>query len=56
LGEFDGIPLVLLGQFKPLAQLFIELVVTNLLQDVRVSGLVDLERLPAVWACDFMHI
>ena len=45
----------LLGQLKPLAQLLIELVVTNLLQDVRVSGLVNLERFPAVWADNFVH-
>ena len=45
LGELDGVPLVLLGQFEPLVQLLLELVVANLLQDVRIPGLVDLEGL-----------
>ncbi len=54
-GEFDGVPLVLLGQLKPLVQLLLELAVANLLQDVRVPGLVNLECFPAVRADDFMH-
>jgi hypothetical protein len=42
-GKLDGIALVLLGQFKPLVQLLLERAVANLLQDVRVPGLVNLE-------------
>ena len=55
LGKFDSILLVLLGQLKALVQLHFELAVANLLQDVRVTGLVDLERLPAVRTDDFIH-
>ena len=55
LGKFDGVPLVLLGQLKPLVQLLLELAVANLLDDVRVPGLVNLECFPAVRAVDFMH-
>ena len=55
LGEFDGIPLVPFGQLKPLVQLLLELAVANLLQDVRVPGLVNLECFLAVRADNFMH-
>ena len=55
LGKFDGIPLVLLGQLKPLVQLLLELVVANLLEDVCVPGLVNFECFPAVRANDLVH-
>ena len=55
LSELDGIALVLLGQLKPFMQLLVEILVTNLLEDVRVTGLINLECFPAVRANDFMH-
>ena len=48
LGEFDGIALVLLGQFKSLMQLLLERAVANLLQDICVPRLVDFECFVAV--------
>lgn len=56
LGEFDCRSLVLLGQFKPLVQLLHKLAVANLLDDVRVPGLVDLECLSAVGTNDFVRV
>jgi hypothetical protein len=55
LGKLDGVPLVLLGQLKPLVQLLFELAVANLIDDVRVPGLVNFECFPAVRAVDLMH-
>ena len=56
LGKFDGIALVLLGQFKPLMQLLLERAVANLLQNICVPRLVDFECFAAVGADDFMHL
>ena len=55
-GQLDGIALVLLGQFQPLMQLLLEGLVANLLQDVRIPGLINLECLAAVRADDVVHI
>ncbi|MDR2260528.1 MAG: hypothetical protein LBE06_06250 [Azoarcus sp.] len=55
LGEFDRVAFILFSQRKPLVQLLFEIAVANLLQNVRVPGLINLECLPAVRADDFMH-
>jgi len=55
LSEFNGAPFVLLGQFKPLAQLLVKLDVVNLLQDIRVPRLVNFESFPAMRTDDVMH-
>ena len=56
LGEFDGITLVLLGQFKSLMQLLLERAVAHLLQDIGVPRLLDFECFASVGADDFMHV
>jgi hypothetical protein len=55
LGEFDGVPLILLSQLKPFVQLALEIAISHLLQDVRVPSLVNLECFPAMRADNFMH-
>lgn len=44
----DGVPLVLLGKFRPLVELLLKVAVADRLQNVGVARLVDGEGFPAV--------
>ena len=54
--ELDGVDFFLLRKCQSIMQLLIELAVADLLEDVRITGLVNLEGFGAVGADDFVHI
>ena len=53
--ELDGVPLLSLGNGLALLQRFGELVISNLLQDIRIARLVDLKGGATFGAANGLH-